>query len=469
MVCSALLVHVIMNIILLSGGSGRRLWPLSNDAHSKQFLRLLPSSGGATESMVQRSLRQLREYCPQASVTLVTSIAQQDVLRNELGMGVDIVVEPERRNTFPAVALSAAHLAWEQGCSEDESVVVMPCDTYAEEEYFETIERMARYVESGAAQLALVGIPSESAAEEYGYIVPGESVTAEGDVLRVVSFEEKPDAARARTLLQHRALWNGGVFACRLGYLLDKLRAYLPVNSMEELRTRYSELPELSFDRAVAEQEASSVVIPLSGTWEDLGTWASLADKLPLHSMGEVCLDDSCMDTHAINVLNCPMLCVGTKNLMVVAAPDGILVVDKSSCHHVKEHTADLIQRPMYEERRWGVYKVIDNLQFSDGHCALTKQLVLKAGGSISYQVHRQRDEVWTFVDGCGLLVLDGVVRKVGRGDVVHILRGQHHAVKALTDLTFIEVQSGSHLVEEDIERFDWDWAAGDSDSAQPL
>ncbi len=447
-----------MNIILLSGGSGRRLWPLSNDAHSKQFLRLLPSPDSETESMVQRVLRQLREYCPEASVTIVTSITQQDILRNELGTGVDIVVEPERRNTFPAVVLSAGHLAWEQGCSADEPVVVMPCDAYAEEEYFRTIQRMAQFVEAGGAELALVGIPPESAAEEYGYIVPGAPASAEGDVLRVASFEEKPDTTRARRLIRQRALWNGGVFACRLGYLLKCLREHVPATSMEELRARYSELPELSFDRAVAEQEPSRVVMPLVGTWEDLGTWSTLADKLPLHSMGDVHLDTSCENTHAINVLNCPMLCVGTKDLMVVAAPDGILVVDKASCHHVKEHTADLIQRPMYEERRWGVYKVIDTLQFPDGHSALTKQLVLKAGGSISYQIHHQRDEVWTFVDGHGLLVLDGVVREVGRGDVIHILKGQRHAVKALSDLTFIEVQSGGLLVEEDIERFDWDW-----------
>ncbi len=448
-----------MNIILLSGGSGRRLWPLSNDAHSKQFLRLLPSPESGTESMVQRVVRQLREQVPGAPVTIVTSIAQQDVLRNELGAGVRMVVEPERRNTFPAVVLSAACLAWEQGCAADEPVVVMPCDAYAGEEYFAVIRRMAQVVESGGAQLVLMGISPQAPATEYGYILPKTAISPDGTAVPVGGFVEKPDVERAREFIEQGALWNAGVFACRLGYLLDRLWEYVPVNSLEELRARYSELPELSFDNAVVEQEPSRAVIHLDGAWEDLGTWASLADKLPLHSMGDVHMAEDCEDTRAINTLNCPMLCVGTRNLVVVAAPDGILVADKDACHHVKEHTAALVHRPMYEERRWGVYKVIDTLQFSDGYAALTKQLVLKAGGSISYQIHHHRDEVWTFVDGRGLLVLDGVVREVGRGDVVHILKEQRHAVKALTDLIFIEVQSGSQLVEEDIERFEWDWS----------
>ncbi len=447
-----------MNIILLSGGSGRRLWPLSNDAHSKQFLRLLPSPDSGAESMVQRVVRQLGEYCPQASVTVATSVAQQDVLRNALGAGVHMLVEPERRGTFAAAVLAAAHLVWEQGCGADEPVVLMPCDAYADEAYFRLLERMAQVVEQGQARLALMGICPIQAAEEYGYILPGEAQGDGSDGLRVASFVEKPSPEQAQLLVEQGALWNGGVYACRLGYLLERLAECVSVDTAESLRKHYSRLPEVSFDRAVAEKEADRIVLPLQGSWEDLGTWAALADKLPLMSRGHVVQDESCEGTHVINELNCPLLCVGAKNLVVVAASDGILVADKDECHRVRAHSRELAQRPMFEERRWGTYRVIDHMEFADGHSALTKQLVLKAGGSISYQIHHHRDEVWTFVDGRGLLVLDGVVREVGRGDVIHILKGQRHAVRALTDLSFIEVQSGSELVEEDIERFEWEW-----------
>lgn len=112
----------------------------------------------------------------------------------------------------------------------------------------------------------------------------------------------------------------------------------------------------------------------------------------------------------------------------------------------------------MYEERRWGYYKVLGQSTYEDGHRTLTKLLHLNAGCSISYQTHARREEVWTFVDGEGLLALDGEVKKVGRGDVAHIRRGELHAVKALTDLEIIEVQAGDELIEEDIRRFEWTW-----------
>ena len=112
----------------------------------------------------------------------------------------------------------------------------------------------------------------------------------------------------------------------------------------------------------------------------------------------------------------------------------------------------------MYEERRWGEYKVIDTVSFPDGYEILTRQLKIKAGKSVSYQAHRCRDEVWTFIDGEGMLALDGKMTRIGRGDTVCIRKGMRHAVKAMTDLLFIEVQSGDLLVEEDVERFDWNW-----------
>jgi mannose-1-phosphate guanylyltransferase len=174
--------------------------------------------------------------------------------------------------------------------------------------------------------------------------------------------------------------------------------------------------------------------------------------------MGNVMIGRDVVNTHIINELDQPLLCVGTHNMVVAATNDGILVSRKDISGTLKHNVDSLEVRPMYEERRWGSYKVISNLTFPDGARALTKLLCISAGKNISYQIHHHRDELWTFIDGEGELVIDNVQRTVRRGDIALIKAGQLHAVKATTDLKIIEVQSGTQLVEEDIERFDWKW-----------
>lgn len=137
---------------------------------------------------------------------------------------------------------------------------------------------------------------------------------------------------------------------------------------------------------------------------------------------------------------------------------DGILISDKDKSENIKTYADCLQHRPMFEERRWGEYKVVDTAEFSDGYKSLTKQLKIKSGKSISYQVHRHRDEVWTFIDGEGELVLDDIRSVISRGDTITIKKGVKHAVRAISELTFIEVQSGNLLAEEDIEQFDYKW-----------
>ena len=238
-----------MQIILLSGGSGKRLWPLSNEARSKQFLPLLASPSGGRESMVQRVVRQLGEAGLDAEITVATNAAQKDIIVNQLGEKVGIVTEPERRDTFPAIALSSAWLAFGKNCPRDEVVVVMPCDPYTESGYFSTIAEMAECVCRGAADLVLMGIKPTYPSAKYGYVVPEKGV---GDGWRRVSrFTEKPDVATAEKLLEEGAYWNGGVFAYRLGYLMDIVARYMKADNFDELRSRYAELPKISFDYEV--------------------------------------------------------------------------------------------------------------------------------------------------------------------------------------------------------------------------
>ncbi|MEE1213755.1 MAG: sugar phosphate nucleotidyltransferase [Bacteroidaceae bacterium] len=450
-----------MQLVLLSGGSGKRLWPLSNNARSKQFLPLLEKEDGSMESMVQRVVRQAREANLTTDITLATNASQLDIITNQLGDQVSVVTEPERRDTFPAIALVTSYLSLAKKCPDDEVVVIMPCDPYTEIGYFETIARMVECVQNDVAELVLMGITPTYPSAKYGYVVP--QPTANGqeptvNSLPVARFTEKPTVAVAEELLKQGALWNGGVFAFRLGYMMNIVRKYITSASFEDTRSRYSEFPKISFDYEVAEKAQSVAVVPFTGQWKDLGTWNTLTDELRQHTIGNAVLGPKCENTHVINELQNPIFVDGVKDIVVAACPDGILVCAKKETENIKKYVENLTPRPMYEERRWGTYRVLDDTTYSDGSHSLTKSITLKPGKNISYQIHHHRAETWTFVQGEGIFVLDGVEQYVKAGDTVHIPVEHFHAIKALTELTFIEVQCGNPLIEEDIERFEWSW-----------
>lgn len=451
-----------MQLILLSGGSGKRLWPLSNDARSKQFLPLLAKPDGGMESMIQRVVRQIREAKLTDNITFATNAVQRDSIINQLGEDVNVVTEPERRDTFPAIALASSYLAKEKKCNDDEVVVIMPCDVYTESKYFATIGKMVETVENNVADLVLMGITPTYPSEKFGYVVPESTQSSESvfnkDCLRVARFTEKPNEEKARELLKQNAFWNGGVFAFRLGYIMNIVNQYLQAETFLETRNRYAEFPKISFDYEVAEKAESVAVVPFSGEWNDLGTWNALCEELPSTHIGNVMMGDNNVNTHAVNELGIPVFCNGLKDVIVAASPDGIMVCDKQDSEKIKDYANKLTTRPMYEERRWGTYRVLDNVEYEDGTRSLTKTIHLNAGKNISYQLHHHRSEVWTFVEGEGIFVLDGERKDVKRGDVMNIPVGHLHAIKATTDLTFIEVQIGNPLVEEDIERFDFEW-----------
>lgn len=446
-----------MQLILLSGGSGKRLWPLSNDARSKQFLPLLASPNGGMESMIQRVVRQIREAQLTYNITFATNAVQRDSIINQLGEDVSVVTEPERRDTFPAIALAASYLAKEKKCDSNEIVVVMPCDVYTESRYFATIGKMVETVKNNVADLVLMGIAPTYPSEKFGYVVPKEAEAKE-DVKMVERFTEKPNEEKAKQLLEQGAYWNGGVFAFRLGYMMNIVDQYIKSDTFQETHKRYTEFPKISFDYEVAEKAQSVAVVPFAGEWKDLGTWNALCEELPSTHIGNVMMGDNNENTHAINELGIPVFCNGLKDVIVAASPDGIMVCDKQDSEKIKDYANKLITRPMYEERRWGTYRVLDNAKYEDGTRSLTKTIHLNAGKHISYQLHHHRSETWTCVDGEGIFVLDGERKLVKRGDVMNIPLGHHHAIKAVTDLTFIEVQIGNPLVEEDIERFEFKW-----------
>lgn len=328
-----------MQIILLSGGSGKRLWPLSNNIRSKQFLKLLLSPDGYRESMLQRIVRQLKYSNIDAEITVATSNVQEDLIKDQLGEQISIVSEPSRRDTFPAIALACSYLAFEKHCSDDEIVVVMPCDAFTDNGYFETIQLMAEAVKNGISELILMGIKPTCASEKFGYIVPGGAdIYNECTAYKVSHFVEKPDKITAENLIKENAFWNGGVFVFQLKYMMNIIRTYVSHASFQEIRNHYEAFPKISFDYEVVEKAQSISVISFNGKWCDLGTWNSFAKELHGNSIGNIIMDEDSVNTHIINELDIPVLCVGTENLMVVVSNDGILVANKEGCENIKNY-----------------------------------------------------------------------------------------------------------------------------------
>lgn len=446
-----------MQLILLSGGSGKRLWPLSNDIRSKQFLPLLASPKGGRESMIQRVARQIRSSMNDVEITFATNEAQRNLIINQLGNDVSIVVEPERRNTFPAIALAVSFLSTCKRCPDDEVVVVMPCDVYAEPGYFDTIASMEKAVLNNDAELVLMGIKPTYPSEKFGYILPSSEQYAAFS-FNVSGFTEKPDCEKAKVLLSEGACWNGGVFAFRAGYLMDIVKKYVSAESFDEVLAHYIDFPKISFDYEVVEKAKSVAFVPYDGKWKDLGTWNTLCEELPSTHIGNAYWGESNQNTHVINELSLPVFCNGLKDMIVAASPDGIMVCAKDKTEGIKDYVSEFSTRPMYEEMRWGSSRVIDIATFPDGTQSMTKSITVKAGNNICYQSHCFRNEVLTILNGKGEIVVDDDVRTIDSGNVVDIPAGHKHAIRAVTDLFLIEVQTGTSLIDDDVECFEWNW-----------
>ena len=437
-----------MNIILLSGGSGKRLWPLSNDIRSKQFIPIFKKEDGSYESMVQRIYGQIKSVDPSANITIATSKTQVSAIHNQLGDQVGISVEPCRRDTFAAIALATAYLHDVMGVPEEEAVVVCPVDPYVEKEYFEMVEKLGEQAAKGTANLVLMGIEPTYPSEKYGYIIPEENA----DVSKVLTFKEKPDAETAKAYIAQGALWNGGVFAYQCRYVLDKARELLQYTDYQDLFYRYDTLQKISFDYAVVEKEPYIQVMRFAGEWKDMGTWNTLTEAMEEASIGKAIFNQTCENVHVINELDMPVLCMGLKDIVISASPEGILVSDKEQSSYIKPFVDDIDQQIMFAEKSWGSYRVIDVEEES-----MTVKVTLNPGHQMNYHAHERRDEVWTVISGKGRTIVDGMEQSVQAGDVITMQAGCRHTVIADTELKLIEVQLGKDISVDDKRKFELD------------
>lgn len=446
-----------MKLVLLSGGSGKRLWPMSSDSRSKQFLKVLRDEKGTAISMLQRVWGQIERVGLADEAYICASKAQAEMIDAQLG-AVPFIEEPARRDTFPAIALAVTYLLDVEGCSEEEMVAVCPIDHYVDDEYFRQIARLPQALLQSGAELALMGVAPTEPTSKFGYIRLEQSPHADPESFWFASsFVEKPPLDTAESLIEEGALWNCGVFCFRLGYIKNILKTEGYPVSHSALVPEFARLPKRSFDYEVVEKARSIAVRRYSGTWKDLGTWEALSEELVEPFVGRGMSVDN-EQTHVINELGIPLVTMGLENAIVVATPDGILVADKNRSSTVKDVISEYNSRPMFEEGRWGSYRVLDYQKLADGTEVLTKLVEIVPGRNISYQKHLKRSEVWTFIEGSGEVAMGTQITTVSAGDVIRVHPEQWHALRAHEKLTLIEVQRGSELIEEDIVRRYMTW-----------
>ena len=250
--------------------------------------------------------------------------------------------------------------------------------------------------------------------------------------------------------IEQGGLWNGGVFAYKLRYVLDRAHELIDFTDYADLFSKYETLTKISFDYAVVEHENDIAVLRYAGEWKDIGTWNTLAEAMDDDVIGEGILNDECSNVHVVNEMGVPILVMGLKDVVVSASTDGILVSDLEQSAGIKPYVDKINKQVMFAEKSWGTYKVLDVEEES-----LTIKVTLKAGQRMNYHSHEHRDEVWTIISGSGKTIVDGMEQKVSPGDVITMDAGCKHTIIADTELQIIEVQIGKEISVKDKHKYE--------------
>jgi len=427
-----------MKIILLSGGSGTRLWPLSNDSRAKQFLQVLKNEEtGELESMLQRVYRHLLRVVSPQDIIIASNKLQIDMIRKQIG-DISIVIEPERRDTFPAIALASVYLNSELGVSPNEVVGVVSVDTFVDFQFYQKVTDLEELVRSSNAQLGLIGIKPTYNSSKYGYLIPKRW---KNNVMEVASFIEKPSEEEAQKLIQLSAYWNSGIFVFSLSLIIDKVKKLgIPIN-YDTLVKRFKELPKNSFDYEIVEHLTHIISSTYDGYWKDLGTWNTLTEEMSQQVIGNGGLSEDCVNTHIVNELDLPVKVLGISNAVVAVSADGILVSDKPSSSRMKDMLHEgLFSMPMYEEREWGWYRIVDFVKTNEREI-LTKRVFIEVGRSFSAQVCSECSEVLTIITGTATVINNGSEQVVNSGDVIQLTSNSEYRLVANAAIEIIAVQ----------------------------
>lgn len=446
-----------MRIVLLCGGSGKRLWPLSNEIRSKVFLRLLKSEAGVRESMIERICRQLDEAGLLQSTCIVTHHSQVEITRNYVGEQIPILAEPYKKGTFTAIAYAVSYLHEKLQADLNETICVLPVDTFTDRAFFQLLLRFPDVLLHSKADLALLGTKPTHPSDQFGYIVPVLPKENE-EYFFIHQFIEKPNEQTARHLIEHHAMWNCGVFAFPLRFMLTFLKDKGHPTQVENWLANYEHLANVSFDREVVEHTLPVVAMGYNGYWNDLGGWIALSGHFENKVIGSGRISDDSPNTHLINELPYPIEIIGVSDLIVVASSDGILIANKDDSNQIKERLEHVRQIPMYAEKRWGSYRILNYWKDETGNEVMIKRVKLIHGKYTSYHQHLERQEIVTIVMGSAEILMEGELYKLQASDVLQIPAGTKHGIKAVTDLELMEILLGEDLEKEDVIRVTMEW-----------
>ncbi|SCW79930.1 mannose-1-phosphate guanylyltransferase [Paenibacillus tianmuensis] len=433
-----------MNIILLSGGSGTRLWPLSTERRSKQFIRLFHDEAGRPISMLQQVWGRLADRGLHQSAVLATSLHQREAILEQLGYEADLVLEPEKRDTLAAILLSVAYLCSHRGVSREDPIVVLPVDGRTEDSFYDRLLQLPETLASSGANLALMGVRPDFPSQKYGYMLPVRD-GGEDAALTIRAFHEKPSKTDAVRYIEQGALWNCGVFCFRAGYLLDRLKAMGLPEAYEELLLSYDRIESRSFDYAVVEREERIVALAYEGRWKDLGTWCALTEEMNRPLVGPGYIGEECDNVHVVNELEMPAVVLGLSDVVVSASPEGILVTHKESSSRLKA-ALDRMERSGASDKKAPAEQTLDRSAFPDGTAVTTRRIHLEAGEElVTPSADVRRIVSWTVLHGRCRLFQNGRELPAAVGRSVVLGEEDNARLKALDPLDLIEIMMECH------------------------
>ena len=463
--------------VILSGGSGTRLWPLSRSCYPKQYLNL---DGDSEYSLLQNTFLRLKGLTNLSEPMIICNEEQRFIVAEQMRLlniyTKNIILEPFGKNTGPAIALAALEASKHD---EDALLLVLSADHQISDpnSFRNTIEKGLIIAQQG--RLVTFGIIPNKAETGYGYIESFEELSSNINSSRIKRFVEKPSKEIAEKLIKDKHYsWNSGIFLFKASTIIKELNKFEPeiikhcklsineskldFNFKRINKVHFKKCPSIPIDIAVMEKTDLGTVLKLDAGWSDIGNWQSIWENSKKDSSGnsfkgQVIVKDS--KKCYLRSENKLVVGIGIKNLIVIETSDVILIADKNSSEALKELVKELEKRNLPEVkvnskmfRPWGNYTSIEN-----GSKWQVKKLEIKPGASLSLQKHIHRSEHWVVVDGTAQVEIDSVTSFLEVNESIYVPVGSKHRLSNPLDknLILIEVQSGSYLGEDDIIRFD--------------
>lgn len=453
-----------MKLVVLAGGGGTRLFPLSRMSYPKQFIKI-----GEDKSLFSKTIERFLPLVGPENIIVVTNQEYLHHVKAELdscgAMNSHVVLEPLRRNTTPAITLAVRYCLDNLGVSSDEVIIITPSDHVVKSEcvFLEAVIDASCIANEG--KIVTFGIRPDGPKTGYGYIKADEQV---GKAFTVTSFCEKPNKETAeKYLAEGNYYWNSGMFAFSINCYLEELKAYQPEiynlsGKLDELIKNFEQLPSISIDYAIAEKSNKVVTIPLNVAWKDIGSWDAIYDVLDKDEKGNAIHGD-CVAVDCSNTLfvgnNRLVAGIGIDDLVIVETSDVVLVAKQGEAQKVKELVSDLDKRARKEVydnttmyRPWGSYTVL-----GEGPSYKIKKIVVTPGQRLSLQMHYHRSEHWIVIKGSAKVTIGESEKMVHENESVFVPQSTKHRLEnpGRIPLEIIEVQNGSYLEEDDIVRFD--------------